>query len=122
MVPYAFDTMMLRRLRCSRIARVVLCAAGLVSLTAAFGLHPEPSGTSCTAAPLEIASGASLTAQTHECIACLTASSVLTAAFSNHVLVSDDSTIAEALGEVWSTSLPLASRPPGRAPPAPRSA
>ena len=122
MDPYGLDIMMLRRLRCSRIARVILCAAGLLSLTAAFGLHPEPSGTSCTGAPLEIASSASLAAPAHECIACLTASSVLTTAFATPLLVSDDSTIAEALGDVRSTSLPVASRPPGRAPPAHRSA
>ncbi len=113
---------MLRRFRRSPTVRAILCAAGLVSLTAAFGLHPEPAGTSCSAALLEIAASASLTAPAHECIACLTASSVLTTARSTCVPVSDDSTIAEPFGEVLSTGLPVASRPPGRAPPAPRSA
>ncbi len=116
------DRMMLRRMRQSRVIRAVLCAAGLVSLTAAFGLHPEPSGASATATPLEVSASASVEAPAHECIACLTASSVLVAALSTHVPVSADSTIAEIVGEVFSTGLPVASRPPGRAPPAPRSA
>jgi hypothetical protein len=119
---YGFDTMMLRRLRHSRVVRVVLCAAGLVSLTAAFGLHPEPSGVSAASTPLELASSASLSPPAHECIACLTAASVLVTAQSTHVLVSADSTIAEPPGDVPPASLPVASRPPGRAPPAPRSA
>jgi hypothetical protein len=119
---YGFDTMMLRRFRRSRVVRVLLCAAGLVSLTAAFGLHPEPSGASATPAPLELASSASVSAPAHECLACLTAASVLVTVLSTAVPVSDDAAIAEVAGDVPSTSLPVASRPPGRAPPAPRSA
>ena len=122
MASYGFDTMMLRRLRRSRIVRVLLCAAGLASLTAAFGMHPEPSGASATPSPLELASSASISAPAHECIACLTAASVLVTAQSTHVVVSADSTIAEIPGVAPSASLSVASRPPGRAPPAPRSA
>jgi hypothetical protein len=119
---YGFDTMMLRRFRRSRVVRVLLCASGLVSLTAAFGLHPEPSGASAAPSPLELASSASVSAPAHECIACLTASSVLVTALSSAVPVSDDATIAEVPGDVPSTSLPASSRPPGRAPPVSRSA
>jgi len=117
-----FDTMMLRRFRRSGLVRVVLCAAGLFSLTAAFGLHPEPSGSSGTPTPLEFASSASLTAPAHECIACLTAASVLVVALSTCVPVSDDSTLAEVSRDVLPSGLSIASRPPGRAPPVPRSA
>jgi len=117
-----FDTMMLRRFRRSRMVRAVLCAAGLLSLTAAFGLHPEPSGASGASTPLQIASSASVSAPAHECLACLTASSVLVTAFSTCVPVSDASRIADVSGDVLPAALPFASRPPGRAPPAPRSA
>jgi hypothetical protein len=117
-----FDTMMLRRFRRSRVVRAVLCAAGVLSLTAAFGLHPEPAGASGAPNPLQIASSATIAAPTHECLACLTASSVLVAALSTFVPVSDDSTIAEVSGDVFPSALPVASRPPGRAPPALRSA
>lgn len=116
------DITMLRRIRRSRMVRAVLCAAGFVSLSAAFGLHPEPSGTSGTPPPLEISASATLEAPAHECIACLTASSVLVAALSTHVPVSVDSTIAEVFGEVLPTGLRIGSRPPGRAPPSPPSA
>ena len=114
--------MMLRRLRRSPVVRVVLCAAGLVSLTAAFGMHPEPSGASATRTPLEISASASVEAPAHECIACLTASSVLVTELATHVPAPQDSTIAEVSGDVAHAALPVASRPPGRAPPAPRSA
>jgi hypothetical protein len=122
MVPNGFDRMMLRRIRRSRVIRAFLCVAGLVSLTAAFGLHPEPSGASATPGPLELSATASVEAPAHECIACLTASSVLVSALSTHVPVSADSTIAEVFGEVLPAALPVCSRPPGRAPPSPRSA
>lgn len=122
MLPYGFDTMMLRRFRRSRVVRVLLCAAGLVSLTAAFGLHPEPSGASAAPTPLELASSAAVSAPAHECIACLTASSVLVLELSSAVPLSDDAAIADVPGDVPAISLPVSSRPPGRAPPLPRSA
>ncbi len=116
------DTMMLRRLRRSRVVQAVVCIAGLVSMSAAFGLHPEPSGTSGPPAPLEISSNVSLEAPAHECIACLAGSSVLLSALSTHAPVSVDSTITEVFGEVLPTGLRVGSRPPGRAPPSHRSA
>jgi hypothetical protein len=116
------DRMMLRRTRRSRVVQAVLCVAGLVSLSAAFGLHPEPGGASAASTPLQLAMSASIAAPAHECIACLTASSVLVSALSTHVPVSVDSTIAEVFGEVPPTGLRVGSRPPGRAPPSHRSA
>jgi hypothetical protein len=114
--------MMLLRFRRSRVVRAALCAAGLLSLTTAFGLHPEPAGASGTPAPLELASKASVAAPAHECLACLTASSILVASLATHVPVSADSTIAEIPGDVPAIALPAGSRPPGRAPPLSRSA
>ena len=123
MSPDGLDIVMLRRIRRSQVVRAFLCAAGFMSLTAAFGLHPEPSGaSSASPAPLEISASASLEAPAHECIACLTASSVLVAALSTYVPVSADSTKAEAFGEVPPAPLPVCPRSPGRAPPSLRSA
>lgn len=116
------DRMMLRRTRRSRVVQAVLCVAGLLSLSAAFGLHPEPGGAPAASTPLQIATSASIAPAAHECIACLTASSVLVSALSTHVPVPVDSTIAEVFGEVLPTGLRIGSRPPGRAPPSHRSA
>lgn len=116
------DTMMLRRTRRSRVVQAVLCVAGLLSLSAAFGLHPEPAGASTASTPLQIAASASIAPAAHECMACLTASSVLVSALSTRVPVPVDSTIAEIFGEVLPTGLRIGSRPPGRAPPSHRSA
>ena len=121
MAPDGLDTVMLRRVRRSPVVRAVLCAAGLMTLTMAFGLHPEPSGDSSTPASLGISASASVEAPAHDCIACLTASSVLVAALSTDVPVSADSTKAEFFGDIRQAPLPVCSRSSGRAPP-PRSA
>jgi len=65
-------------MRSSAPVRAALCAAALISLTAAFGLHPEPShsGASKTAG---LAAKATLQAPAHDCVACLNSGSALAA-------------------------------------------
>jgi hypothetical protein len=70
---------MLRRLRRSTPARAVLCLAVLVSMAAAFGLHPEPAdepGASAAA----FSKSATVRSGAHACVACLTHASTLPAA------------------------------------------
>lgn len=69
---------MIRRLRISPPARVALCAAVLLSLVAAFGLHPEPADP-CSGVGARFARTALHTSISHDCVACLHAGSAIVA-------------------------------------------
>lgn len=63
---------MLQRLRQSGSARAFLFAAGLLAVSASFGLHPEPASDPGASGRLPSwAATAALTAASHECPACL---------------------------------------------------
>jgi hypothetical protein len=68
---------MLLRTRHFLLARVALGAALCLSITASFGLHPEPAGVSGRFAGPEIAATASVPTAAHVCIACVSGGSVL---------------------------------------------
>lgn len=69
---------MIRRLRISSPARAALCAAVLLSLVAAFGLHPEPADP-CSGVGPRFARKALHTSPLHDCVACLHAGSAIVA-------------------------------------------
>ena len=71
---------MIRRMRSSAPARAALCAAALLSIVAAFGLHPEPAGGLPVAATAALASRATLGSASHGCIACLNGGSAVVSA------------------------------------------
>jgi len=71
---------MLRRLRRSRGTHVLLGLAALLTIGAAFGLHPEPGGAS-PVLPDGISQAAAATAS-HGCLACLTHGAALASPFS----------------------------------------
>ena len=68
---------MLRRMRMAPAVRVALMAAGILATTAAFGLHPEPTGADGVAAHRGLAS-AHVDDAPHACPACLTHGATLT--------------------------------------------
>lgn len=74
-----FESAMIPRLRSSTPVRAALGVAALLSLTAAFGLHPEPSGSTARPEAPGIAAKASVAAPAHDCIACLSGGSALVA-------------------------------------------
>jgi hypothetical protein len=71
---------MIRATRASSWVRAALCAAALLSLFAAFGLHPEPAGAGAPAARASLAAKASPQAAAHDCIACLNGATAVLAA------------------------------------------
>ena len=70
---------MIRRLRSSAPARLALCAAALLSIVAAFGLHPEPGNAVAAAPGARMAAHADVAAPSHGCPACLHAGSAVLA-------------------------------------------
>jgi hypothetical protein len=78
MVPSGIEKTMIRRLRFSAPARVALAAAAILSLVAAFGLHPEPDDP-CSGVGPRFARTALHTTIAHDCVACLHAGSAVVA-------------------------------------------
>jgi len=60
--------------------RGALCAALFLSVTAAFGLHPEPTASRSAAAEPGIAAKAALVPPAHDCLACLKGGTFMPAA------------------------------------------
>jgi hypothetical protein len=81
---------MIRLARASSRVRAALCAAALLSLFAAFGLHPEPTGSTARPAETGIAAKASLGGPAHDCIACLSGGSALAETPANLAPVASD--------------------------------
>jgi hypothetical protein len=108
---------MIRRLRHSPPARAVLGAAVLLSLVAAFGLHPEPADP-CSGVGPRFARTALHTAVSHDCVACLHAGSAIAA--SRTMLVCSTDSAAASISKPYgspSSEVPLGLK--GRSPPAP---
>lgn len=112
--------MMLRRARSSAAVRVALCAAALLSVVAAFGLHPEPPGM-VPDAQASLAAKASLVPPAHECPACLNAGSALVTVQPHPAPLPALARTAERLAFLFPPARPAGAPLSGRAPPAPVS-
>ncbi len=113
-----FEITMIGRIRNSAPVRAALCAAALLSLIAAFGLHPEPDGGSNVPAGARFAERSSLAAPAHDCIACLKAASALASAPSVLAPASAASVAAAPRAADAPPVRPACGELPGRAPPA----
>ena len=69
--------MVLRRTKCSLLARLALGAALCVSIAGSFGLHPEPPGVPGRLTAPEIATTPAAVTPTHGCIACMSGGTVV---------------------------------------------
>jgi hypothetical protein len=85
------ETTMIRTARSSGLVRAVLCAAALLSVMGAFGLHPEPAGLAEAPAGARLSTRASALPAPHDCVACLKAANALVAAPAGIVPVASES-------------------------------
>jgi len=107
---------MLRRLRRARGAHVLLGLAALLTIGAAFGLHPEPGGAS-PVLPDGISKAAAATAS-HGCLACLTHDAALAPPLSGLYLDAGPAASAPLGPEALFTGRSAGRDLSGRSPPA----
>ena len=88
---------MLRRLKRSSPARAVLCLAVLLATATAFGLHPEPACDANGAVAAISRAGIVRSASSHQCVACLTHATYLSAPLIAAVLAPSAATDAAPL-------------------------
>lgn len=82
--------MVIRRSYASSWVRAALCVAALLSVVAAFGLHPEPAGPVAPAGASSLAEKPSPQGAAHDCLACLNGGTAVLAALSGLVPVAAD--------------------------------
>ncbi len=113
----ALEITMLSRLRSSRGVRLALCAGALLSIVAAFGLHPEPDGTRTLPGSVTLSAKDSAQPAAHECPACVTCGSALLAAPGGVVLFCEVSVPASAPPAASAPSRQAGRDLSGRSPP-----